>query len=1080
MRERNIFIGLGGSGVNTVANLKYKIYSNIQGENPLKTMNENYRFLFCDTDQADVLRKNEIYRSKFEGGRKDLIDPENDLINLGNVNPYAVYMEAKAKPANQRSGIENAILDSCNEKMVAKLKHYPLSDGAGAFRCNSRIAFARMADSFVDTMKECIQQLLDTRTSQGDEIALRYWVVGSSNGGTGSGIFSDVLFQVNMLHKVYRHNEDPKITLVMYMPRYYIDANKNDSKYVCNAQAVFHEMNGLQQIACLQDENIKQMVKQMMFSPNNLTVGENVHYKPFLSCIPIDVQTEKGSSLLSTNVMYSNTAELLFFIHQSQGRDALASSFKSWADNYLDDAVMNNPLNYLQPMGYVALRKPENEFEKYIDHRLKFELLTYGIIGRIPNDADLKTDIVQLYKNVIAKELFEQQENTFSNVMAGIIKSQTERSFSNNLIMDDGKVRTRLPSGVSKVAADKVVEKFTKAIDDIYDGSSLGDMSLKKYSKTSVLERIEEELWQWVEEQVIVNGLTYVKQVMDGLDLYATEQLTHYLAGNGLNSVSSMTEKVGMIEEQLPELRHNAENISISEYLWESNADDVRAYYQQLLEYIRAKGDVILENKRHELLSLLCKGDSGIIDKIRFYIQDLKAAAEKAAKIPEENFLNLACFFERSKCDVTTVYLPEISKFVKEGAWIADNYFSKLYSNILKQSNEMLPGYGFLPVRNYKDGEDKSVEHFLRKLVEYNKKELTNSGYYFDDKENSHSMLFRHNKWSENPSKIIEDVLRYIEVTYEKAYKPGNLEDLWYNQSLQQLFENLTIEEKKEISAVLNPQLFFSYKSAAIAQGNEIVNVIAPSVEMAQSIFGYQEGSLSKFDLTSSRSVAYMLRAKVGLPLSSYMLYDTILYHYKNEIDKTIYHTHVAWGECNGDYSKMRIQTAVEKEIIAFAKYMILDEYASLMPGMYYKPANLADFGYYRQTPMIIGETNIAFALKHSVDLIRDYVALRYEDNTFEEYVVSGADILYSSVYQQFKEEFIDNQYEIALSTLISYFAEMKEMSSNYQKVKTSLVQKLNTLWFEATRESEKTILIKIIRLFDENRELSDYTQFIM
>lgn len=1080
MRERNIFIGLGGSGVNTVANLKYKIYSNIQGEHPLEKMEEDYRFLFCDTDQADVLRKNEYYKSKFEGGRKLFIDPENDLINLGTVNPYAVYEEAKVKVPDRRTDIDNAILEACNNKMVAKLKHYPLSDGAGAFRCNSRIAFARMADAFVDALKRCIQQLLDTKTALGEQIALRYWIVGSSNGGTGSGTFADVLYLVNMLHKVYRHNEEPKTTLVMYMPRFYIDANKGDLKYLCNAQAVFHEMNGYQQMACRQEQEMEEKVKQMMFLPDNLPVSENVYFRPFSSCIPIDVQTERGNSLMSTETMYSNTAELLYFIHQSQGRDVLASSFKSWADNFLDEAVLKEPLNYLQPMGYVALRKPESEFDKYMDHRLKLEILTYGIIGRIPDDVDIKRDIAGLYKTIISKELFDNQDETFSQTIAGIVKSHTDRSFSSNLIMEDGKPRKRLTSGISKVAADKVVEKFTVAIEDIYEGTSFGDTSLARFSKKSVLKRIEDEIWQWVEEQVIQKGLNYVKLVIDGLDLYATEQLSLYLAGSGVNSAVALAEKVSQIDEQLPDLRHKAEEVTWSEHLWGSNEHDVRAYYLQLLEYIRAKGNMILAKKRYELLALLCKGDNGIIDKIRLYIHELKTAAENAVKKPEEDFGSLARFFGNSACDVTTVYLPDISKFVQNGGWVADNYFSKLYSNVLAQSSEMVPGYGSLPARSYDEGGERSVEQFIRRLIECNKKELVAEGYYFEDKEKGHSMLFHRNRWSGNPAKIIEDILRYIEQTYDKVYKPGKLSDEWYGFTLQQLYQNLTTGEQQDIRTALSPQLFYSYKTATIGQGQEIVNVIAPSEDMAKNIFGYQKGSTSKFDQSASTTVAYMLRAKVGVPLESYMLSDSIMQRYRGEADKTIYHTHQAWGECNGDYRKLRLKARVEKELIAFAKYMLLDEYTRFIPDMYYNPANPAEQGFYRQTPMIIGEDTIAFALPNALDVICDYLALHYESNTFEEYVSSGNSVLFSSVYKAFKMQFIDRQYEVALTRLISELSEMKEVKTNYLKVKKSLVERLTELWTKATRESEKNLLIALMRLFDEDKELSDYTKFIM
>ncbi|WP_455961962.1 tubulin-like doman-containing protein, partial [Bacteroides bouchesdurhonensis] len=201
MSERNIFIGLGGSGVSTVAALKYKIYANTSGDDPYELINKNYKFIFIDTDQADVNKQNAYYKSKFEGGRRLFIDPKNELINLGTVNPNAVYEEALAKSVSNREDIDNAVLEACTEKLAKKLKPYPLKDGAGAYRYNSRIAFARMSYDFVDMLKTDLQQLLDTRTAGIDGVTLRYWIVGSCNGGTGSGIFTDVLYLVNMLHK---------------------------------------------------------------------------------------------------------------------------------------------------------------------------------------------------------------------------------------------------------------------------------------------------------------------------------------------------------------------------------------------------------------------------------------------------------------------------------------------------------------------------------------------------------------------------------------------------------------------------------------------------------------------------------------------------------------------------------------------------------------------------------------------------------------------------------------------------------------------------------------------------------------
>lgn len=1081
MPERNIFIGLGGSGVSTVAALKYKIYANTPGENPYETLNMNYKFLFVDTDQADVSKQNAYYKSKFEGGRRLFIDPNNELINLGTVNPNAVYEEASAKPAANRASIDNAVLEACTDELAKKLKPYPLRDGAGAYRYNSRIAFARMSYDFVDRLKTNIQQLLDTRTAGTDGVTLRYWIVGSCNGGTGSGTFTDVLYLVNMLHKSFSRKEEPKTTLVMYMPRFYIDGNKGDKKYICNAQAAFLEMDGYQAMSHSGNQEYEDKVHQMMFHPANLQIEEGIRYRPFSSCIPIDIQTENGNSLMSPQAMYSNTAELLYFIHQSQGRDPLASSFKSDADNHLDDLVTQNPLNYLQTMGYVALRKPETEFENYIDHRLKLELLSYGLLSPFPENLDLNREIASLYDSIIRKELFSSEPETFSEVIESIAKSQINRSFSDNLLKEDGKTRKRLPSGISQAAADKVISQFTLAIDDIYEGrTNYGDELSNNYSKKAVLNRIEEKLWTWVENQTLEKGLNYVKRVLDGLDIYATEQLTKYTNGQGGESVSSLSENINSIMEQLPDLRRKAENVSLSEMLRGGNEHDIRRYYQQLLEYIKAKGNLELSEKKYELLAALCKGDNGIIDHMRFYIGELQTAAIQASKIPEENYRSLAQFFENTARDITTVYLPEVSKFIKNGGWDTDNNFSRLYAEVLKPSNRLIPAHGFAPLRTCRESQEYSVEAFFKKMIECNKKEMITEGYYVNEEGNSHSTLFRKNRWSDNPSKIIEDILTYAENTYEKAYKNDVLSDKWYNLTLEELFMRLTNEEQQNIRRKLHPQLFYSYKNAVMENGREFNYVITPTKQMAENVFRFQEGSPSwRLDLSSSTSVAYMLRAKIGLPLSSYMLYDMIRQNYHNEVDKACYHTHAAWGQCCGDYRKLHMKERVEKELIVYAKYLLMNEYALFINDLFYRPELSAETECYKQTPLIITEDTMSFASASAVDIVKDYVALHYDSNTFDEYVASGPDVLYSSIYKTFKKNFIEKKHEVSMNTLLNQLAESPEMRRSYNKVKAALVQKFNDLYATARREDEKKVILSVIRLFGDESELSDYTKFI-
>lgn len=1081
MLERNIFIGLGGSGVNTVANLKYKIYANLDKEHAYEILNENYKFLFIDTDQADVNKLNNYFKSKFEEGKKELIDPINELINLGTINPSGVYREAFQKKPTNRTDIDNTILETCNEDFSSKLKAYPLSDGAGAFRYNSHIAFAHQAKNFVNRLQSIIRQLVNTQTAGAESVALRYWVVSSSNGGTGSGIFNDVLYLVNMYHKMLRPNEEPKTTLVLYMPRSYVDANAGDSKYLCNAQAVFLEMDGYQCMSYSGNDQMHTKAHQMLFRPDNLQIKKDkAVYHPFTSCIPIDIQTENGNSLMSTQAMYSNTAELLYFIHQSQGRNPLASSFKSDADNHLDDIIKETPLNYLQPMGYVALRKPEAEFESYIEHRLKTEILSYGLLCPFPDELNLENEIYNLYQSHIYKPIFSSEPDSFSAVADQIVKGCIKRSFSDNLLKEDGKPRKRLPSGISQAAADKIVSNFTLTLNNQFNGrTSTGNNPINSWSRNTILKQIEESLWTWVEDYTLKYGLEYVKTVLDGLDNYATEQLTDYMTGIGTESASSLSENIKRITEQLPDLRHKAEEITISERLWESNADDIRNYYNQLLAYIQAKGNQLLAGKKYELLSALCKGDNGIIDNIRFYIGELCKAVSELAEKPRMAYRELARHFDNASLDITTVYLPDISKFVKNGAWDTDNKFSKLYEQILLPNKRLfIPGHGFAPMRTSTQSREHSVEAFLRKTIECNKETMSTDGYYVENQENSHSTLFRRNRWSENPYKVIDDLLSYISETYRKEYR-SDLDTEWYALSLGDLFERLTEDERKSIRTRLYPQLFYSYRNSVIDSGREFKYIIAPTKEMAKSIFNYQEGSNEwRYDQSSSTTVAYMLKAKIGLPISSYALYDIIKQEYDKQEEKTSYHTHVAWSECNGDYRKLDIRQETEKELIVFAKYLILNEYSCLIPDLFYTPKLEAEKEFYAQSPCIILSDSMVFASEKAVDIVEDYVALHYEKNCFDEYVSESPDLLYSSVYKKFKESYIANRHKAAIYTLLNNLAEISEVRHTYNHVKEKLIEKLNQLYISSKRTSEKDCLRSIIHLFDTDNILSDYAKF--
>ena len=232
--EKHIFIGIGGSGCQTVSQIKEKVYEKrfqvaTATKSRFEAMSDNYRFLFLDTDQRDIDEANKRNRATFEQGKVPFINPQTDLINLGRANPNAIYYEAKQDPnvlMNKR------ILEACSPELASKIPDQPLAFGAGAFRMKSRLAFAHSLADFQSKVQAAISSLNDVKTVGGGDCIIYYWVVGSTLGGTGSGIFNDVLYHLNQIHHQVVGNGDPQLVLTMYMPKVYIDSNATEEKYI--------------------------------------------------------------------------------------------------------------------------------------------------------------------------------------------------------------------------------------------------------------------------------------------------------------------------------------------------------------------------------------------------------------------------------------------------------------------------------------------------------------------------------------------------------------------------------------------------------------------------------------------------------------------------------------------------------------------------------------------------------------------------------------------------------------------------------------------------------------------------------
>ena len=395
--EKHIFIGIGGQGVKTVAQIKAKVYEKrfpeaTASKSRLQAMNDSYRFLFIDTDQRDIDNANKDNRESFEHGKVPFISPQTDLINLGRANPQAIYYEAKKDP---NTLINKRILEACSPELSNKIPDQPLSFGAGAFRIKSRIAFAHSLADFQSKLQAAISSLNDVKTVGGEDCIIYYWLVSSSLGGTGSGIFNDVLYHINQLHHQIVGNGDPQLVYTMYMPKVFIDANSTEEKYSLNAFGVFSELEAFKKMSY--EEKQKTVMHRLAFNNDYNLVDASKRYCPFYYVIPVDIQTDKGTSLGTPATMCHNTAEMLYHLHNGQA----GATFRSDIDNYMNDIMEQNHEEFLVPMGYVSLQKPQEQFAKYMRARFRRDVLRSWLLCSDKKQASVsKEDVEPLYKQL--------------------------------------------------------------------------------------------------------------------------------------------------------------------------------------------------------------------------------------------------------------------------------------------------------------------------------------------------------------------------------------------------------------------------------------------------------------------------------------------------------------------------------------------------------------------------------------------------------------------------------------------------------------------------------------------------------
>lgn len=999
--EKHIFIGIGGQGCKTIAMIKEKVYEKrfpvaTQSKSRLQAMNDTYRFLFLDTDQRDIDEANKRNRSTFEQGKVPFISPQTDLINLGRANPHAIYYEAKQDPNNL---INKRILEACSEELASKIPDQPLSFGAGAFRIKSRIAFAHALADFQTKLQAAISSLNDVKTVGGEDCIIYYWLVSSSLGGTGSGIFNDVLYHINQIHHQVVGNGDPQLVYTMYMPKFFIDANATEEKYSLNAFGVFSELEAFKVMSY--NPNQYTVMHRLAFNSDYNLVDMNKRYCPFYYMIPVDIQTDKGTSLGSPHTMIRNTAEMLYHLHNGQA----GATFRSDIDNYMNDIMEKNHKDFLVPMGYVSLQKPNEYFNKYMRFRLKRDILRSWLLCAEGKESKVEESQIDGLRAELMRELDPSRPDTIAWKIAHGPSVKTLRDELESQEPDKDELNPALELSA-------IQDLLKAAIANIDKEATLPEKR-DEYKRIII-----EGLWLQAEKWIRERGLTYTHDVIDMIRKSMAEEF--------MKEESMIDQKAvdNDFQQRLEELREKANITGLEKVNKKANREDIQNYISELQAYVEKSLEVAMLRWAHNMKKDFCTDEKNDeLSKLKKQVALFKDKASEMARVATKEYDKLAAAMGAAQMDVTTVYLPQLAKICDGNGWVADNIFSKLYTEFVKAQHDkaetperadilkMIDANIYNPVNEaIIQAIDKGQYKVIRKVFdEKTKKEVTTEDVrFFCNPELADANV--------SNEKIIGDFLSLIETLFDKMLRENKtVQERWENKKISEFFAELTNDEKDSVRRSLSPALFFSYNSNRIdvVKKEEHLVFVAGSEDLAVEMLGMQKGNPKhRYEKADSDDVALVLKSKFGLSLEDYRIYDSIKGVYDRASFREKYHFHHDFAQYGADLTLDNMPEERMPHHRTFAKMLILDKFRKEMHDFFYvdeyDPASYTDTMYVTD-PECDTYFRIAKPEAFSIHPQTGKLMLKLEENGRQLYYeVEGADFTeqfakYRDAYQNYR-----------------------------------------------------------------------------
>lgn len=782
---KGIFIGLGGTGVTTVARLKALLYKRSYSSDK-EAMDANCTFIFYDTDNRAMDKAMNDPELKMMMDDHPVID-SNEFIDAGSTVPYNMYMHALDSSTSNLAF--QRMLEWAIDPQVPSHLQMPRQDlrgGAGTQRMTARTGVLYTKNEFEKRILEGLRKIQHL-IGRGTNLKMEHpaiWVFASSCGATGSSAILDVLYMVDRMYKTHVENSEPYLRLVLYMPKSYIDLNRDNApNYACNAYSTLWELNEFRFDAVIRNDGKKFGTFAIQPDKIDWTI-----ISPWNVCsYVLAVDNESQNGIIPLEQMYNNTAELCYFLHTGAvgymvgELDNLFLPYGPYAHSLRTPTDDNFQwTKFVVGAGYKAITKADDFLKDYVRTRLGYDLFGYGLLGFemeqiLPNSEDRNDAVKQFSDEYILCHLIN---------IYNFEKSRKDSLYMRYRLEFDHIV---LPAEDAVPSKDEwsfmgtsFITECKKLMQDLQrrfnDPSSTG-------SKAWSLGEIEKTVMAGVEKAILEFGLRYTLSLLSKVDDAYCEFL--------LMSVLQTKQRLNDIEEEIQAIIvKNIPPQGVGKLF--SREKTQESLYELVMKMQEYKEECVRELAIEHIRSIIVeitKENSGLLEYLRkgnkthVGIAGLIEAIQSKFQLYKRDYQNLASTFRKTATDCCNDYVPQVDQFVDAGdAWVRLHEFEELYSSLLPldTSNDALPleslSFGCPPIR-------REVDNGVAPMLNEIKTRVPNQTYLFAEMAMSHpqtsfNILF---------TSFSKQVDAYIETLFTDHHKSVGQ---WLSLNLENIFDN--------------------------------------------------------------------------------------------------------------------------------------------------------------------------------------------------------------------------------------------------------------------------------------------------